>query len=702
MGDSLVNFASRRHEADRRGRVASFGSMNPGGARRSDRAAPNIGGGLSAGRTIRENGTVSTRWSALLAASTIAFAALANGATDADFLAAKAAYERNDARRLAALAPAVRGHLLEPYVEYWQLRLGLDTVDAAAVRSFLSRHGATPLAEPLRNEWLKSLATRGQWTAFAQDFSGSPGEDTELRCHAIQFRRQSEGDAAVSAARPLWFTGRGTPDACEPLFAALVARGELSTDDRRARVRLASESGNTRLAQAVASSLPGAERIAERDFARVERDPAGALAKGEFERSASGRELALYALERAARKDIASARAAWVKYRASLPERDRLRGNARLGFHAARQHVPDANVYFREAGTGAIGEEEHAWRVRAALRAQSWRDVLASIDAMPAAQKEETTWRYWRARASLALGAPDEARRGFESLAGEFNFYGLLAGEALGIVLEPPSRPVTPTPEVLAALASRSEVRRALKLAELDMRLEAIREWAPILRGLDDESLLTIAEFTRRAGLNDRAINTAERTAARHDFSLRYLMPYRGEFENAARENDVDIALLFAIARQESRFIPDIVSSAGAQGLMQLMPGTARWVAKQLGQGAFRSAQVTEIDTNTRFGAYYFRYWLERLDSQPALAAAAYNAGPGRAQAWRPLVPLEGAAWVETIPFNETRDYVKKVLANAMFYTRALDRQTVPLSVRLGVVNPRSPAGAAGGVASAN
>jgi len=675
--------------------------MNRPAARRSDRAAPNVGRGLSVRRPIRENVTVSSRWSPLLAASILAFASLAHAATDADFLAAKAAFERGDARRLSALAPAVRGHVLEPYVEYWQLKLGLDTADAAAVRSFLSRNASTPLAEPLRSDWLKSLALRGQWSTFAQDFNGSTGDDIELRCHAIQFRRQSEGDAALAAAKPLWFTGRSTPDACEPLFTALVARGELTPDDRRARMRLASEGGNTRLVQSIASGLPGNERITERDFARVERDPAAALAKGEFERTASGRELALYALERAARKDVASARAAWVKVRMSLPERDRLRGNARLGFHAARQHASDANVYFREAGSGAIGDEEHAWRVRAALRAQSWRDVLAAIDAMPAAQKEETTWRYWRARANLALGASDDARRGFESLAGEFNFYGLLAAEALGVALEPPSRPVTPTPEALAALAARSEVRRALKLAELDMRMEAIREWAALLRGLDDESLLTIAEFTRRAGLNDRAINTAERTSVRHDFSLRYLMPYRGEFETAARENDVDIALLFAIARQESRFIPDIVSSAGAQGLMQLMPGTARWVAKQLGHGGFRSAQVTEIDTNTRFGAYYFRYWLERLDSHPALAAAAYNAGPGRAQAWRPLVPLEGAAWVETIPFNETRDYVKKVLANAMFYTRALDKQAVPLSVRLGVVTPRVPA-VAGSVASAN
>jgi soluble lytic murein transglycosylase len=149
--------------------------------------------------------------------------------------------------------------------------------------------------------------------------------------------------------------------------------------------------------------------------------------------------------------------------------------------------------------------------------------------------------------------------------------------------------------------------------------------------------------------------------------------------------------MLYGIARQESRFIPDIVSSAGAVGLMQLMPGTAKWVAKQLARNDYQPSRIGSTDLNTQFGAYYFKYWFERLDRMPALAAAAYNAGPGRAQAWRPPAPLEGAIWVETIPFNETRDYVKKVLANAMVYGQSLGRpSSASLTTLLGVVAPRS------------
>jgi soluble lytic murein transglycosylase len=201
--------------------------------------------------------------------------------------------------------------------------------------------------------------------------------------------------------------------------------------------------------------------------------------------------------------------------------------------------------------------------------------------------------------------------------------------------------------------------------------------------------LLLAATYARQVALYDRAVNTADRTSARHDFALRYMAPFRTEFDAASRSNDVDVALLYGIARQESRFSADIVSSAGAVGLMQLMPGTARWVAKQLGRNDYRPAAIADAGTNTLFGAYYFKYWFDRLDRMPALAAAAYNAGPGRAQAWRPPTPLEGAVWVETIPFNETRDYVKKVLANSIVYGQALGSAAQPLTASLGMVAPR-------------
>ena len=631
-----------------------------------------------------------------LALSLCGFAAPAFAQGDPDFLAARDAFERGARSRLDALAPKLAGHVLSPYVDYWQLKLRLDSARDDEIRGYLRRWAQSPLAERLRAEWLKALGRRGQWTTFAAEYPPPAGEDVELACYGLQYLRQRDGDAALAAAKPLWFSGQTTPESCEPLFAALIAKGDLTPVDRRARFRLATEAGNVRLAQSIAVGLPPAERITPREFAHTDPNPAAALARGEFHwTQPDGRSLALYALERAARSDAAAVRGAWEKQRGRLPEADRIYGNARIAYHAARQLNPLAADWYREAEGAALSEEQRAWRVRAALRAGAWPDALAAIEAMPPSEAQTAAWRYWKARALSAAGRADEAGAIHAGLAGELGFYGLLSAEALGRRIELTSAAFEPDAEGLAAFGARDAVRRAVKLAQLDMRADSQREWLYVVRGLPDEALLLAAEYARRQGLYDRAINTADRTLSRHDFGLRYLMPFREHFAAAARAQDVDEALLLGIARQESRFVPDIVSSAGAIGLMQLMPPTAHWVAKQLNRPDYRPSQISDVGINTQFGAYYFKYWLERLDRMPALAAAAYNAGPGRAQAWRNGAPIEGAIWVETIPFNETRDYVKKVLANAMVYARLLNQSYVPLANRLGTVLPRGNGAAA-------
>ncbi len=611
--------------------------------------------------------------------------------SDADFLAAKGAYDKGDRVKLAALAPKLNGHVLQPYVEYWQLKLAIDDATPQAVRDFLDRYPDTPLAEKLRVDWLKALARKSDWNRFALDYPPPSGEDPDLACYGIQYRRQRDGDAALADARPLWFNGQTTPDSCDSLFAALIGRGDLKPADRVVRLRLASEAGNVRLARTIANELPGNDRISERDFHPANSDFQRALTAGTFAwNTGAGRELALYALERVARTDAAAARPGWVKWRDKLPESDRRYGNSRLAYHAARQLNPSANDWYREAGDSPLPPEMQAWRVRAALRVLAWSDVLAAIDGMLDAQRQESAWRYWKARGLIAKGRTAEANALFEALSAETSFYGVLAAESLGRRFElPKSEPLVSTTEALNAFGARPAVQRVVKLAHLDMKPESQREWLFVVRGQPDEALLLAADYARRVALYDRAVNTAERTAVRHDYSLRYMAPFRSEFDAASRSNDVDVALLYAIARQESRFSPDIVSSAGAVGLMQLMPGTARWVANQLGRKDYRGVEISDVELNTLFGAYYFKYWLQRLDRMPALAAAAYNAGPGRAQNWRPPAPLEGAVWVETIPFNETRDYVKKVLANSVIYAQAFGAAPQTLTARLGIVAPR-------------
>jgi soluble lytic murein transglycosylase len=212
-----------------------------------------------------------------------------------------------------------------------------------------------------------------------------------------------------------------------------------------------------------------------------------------------------------------------------------------------------------------------------------------------------------------------------------------------------------------------------------------LREWLWSVRSLPDRDLLAAAELARLANIPDRAINTADRTVQLHDYAQRYPTPHREALDSAARQWDLDEALVYGIIRQESRFITYARSRVGAVGLMQLMPATARWVARQIPVQPFTTAMLIQPEVNIQMGSYYFRRVLADLGSS-LLATAAYNAGPGRARRWRDERALEGAIYAETIPFNETRDYVKKVLTNVWFYTHRLNGRVASMKQILGTV----------------
>jgi soluble lytic murein transglycosylase len=330
-----------------------------------------------------------------------------------------------------------------------------------------------------------------------------------------------------------------------------------------------------------------------------------------------------------------------------------------------------------------------AWKARAAMRAADWPTVLAAIQALPPEEARDPAWRYWRARAFRALGENDAATGLLKSLAREINFYGLLAAEDLNAAAPPSWNGVRPEPADLERMRAVPGIRRALALYAAGLDNEALREWIWALRGRDDRDLLAAAEVARLANEPDRAINTADRTVQLHDFAQRYPIPHRDALAASAKQWDLDEALVYSIIRQESRFMPEARSRVGATGLMQLMPATARWVANQIPVKPFSTAMLTQPELNILMGTYYFRRVLDDL-GHPVLAVAAYNAGPGRARRWRDERTLDGAIYVETIPFSETRDYVKKVLANAWFYHHRLTGKPASLKAMLGTIPGRT------------
>ena len=315
--------------------------------------------------------------------------------------------------------------------------------------------------------------------------------------------------------------------------------------------------------------------------------------------------------------------------------------------------------------------------------------VRDAVDRMSARARQDPAWTYWYGRALGVQGLDDGARAYFLRITGQPNFYGLLAAEELGAMAGIPEPfHVASEPEVAAAGANAG-LARALELYRLDLRSEATREWIFTIRGMDDAQLLAAAELARRAGVFDRAINTADRTLSAHNYKVRFLAPFKEVFDEQARIFGLEEAWVLGLVRQESRFIVNAKSSVGASGLMQLMPATARWVAKRNGLKNYSPARVAEVPINVALGTGYLKMVLDDL-GHPVLASAAYNAGPGRARRWRDARPLEGAIYAETIPFNETRDYVKKVMSNTMYYAQLFGGKLVPLKDRLGRIPAKS------------
>lgn len=630
-------------------------------------------------------------------------------AGDAAVLAAHAAVAAADRTRLALAVAGIGEHPLQPYGEFWTLQLQLrsERGDGAAaldddVRRFLARHPRTYIADRIRLEWLLNLGARREFTALLRERPALVwADDAQLRCYETLARYASGGRSKASAAdgRALLVSTReSATEGCAALADELIADGELSA---WLRVRMLVEHNQLATARRATAALPAAEaRLASQVLDHPERW----LATHERRISRQQIEPALLALARLSRDDPEKAArfAAALNLHLSAEQRGLVWG--RIGHMAAVKLMPEAVEWYRHGGEqvgvapGTVrADEVLEWQVRAALRAGDWPAVRRSIERMPESLAADPAWVYWHGRALAATEQREAAEKQFARIADRFDFYGKLAAEELGrpIVLPPRAAPVAA--EELATLEANAGLRRALSLYRLGLRIEGHREWnwqigvANEGGRMTDRQLLAAAEFARRHGVIDRMISTSERTREEFDFEQRFPAPYRSSLEAHARAVGLEPTWVYGLIRQESRFIEDIRSSAGASGLMQLMPATARWVARKVGMNDFTMARVNDVEVNLRLGTSYLRMVLDDLDGHPALASAAYNAGPGRPRAWRAALPraVEGAIFAETIPFSETRDYVKKVMSNSVYYAALFEDRAQSLKERLGTVAPK-------------
>jgi soluble lytic murein transglycosylase len=573
---------------------------------------------------------------------------------------------------------------LSPYLDYWKLRIPLaqarsdtrtpptpEVLNAAEseTRVFLGKHAGTIYADLLRRDWLYVLAKRGDWAAFdAQYPLWALRDEPLLHCWA-GYSKVTQDPASATKVRQEFSEAmnevRDIGDSCAQLIGALVKAGAMTRTDVWRRLQTSLDAGS---------------------FNAVKRTEAF------FTPNAS--EQAVIAIARQSRQDPAAA----VSQLANVGASDKSTAWALIAANGMRKLHAESNEWTKEALKNPAAfypDDTLQWMTRASLRSLDWKTARSAIEKMSADGRREPTWTYWLAKA-LRNDSKSESKADadmlFKSIAGQFNFYGQLAAEELGQLTSIPPKGPPLTDSELADPARNEGFARALAFYEIGLRPEGNREWNFQLRNMTDRQLIAAAEWACRKNILDRCVNTSDRTKAEFDFQQRFVMPFRDELTPITKERDIDLAWVYGLIRQESRFIMDARSSVGASGLMQIMPATGRWIAKKMGASDFRVEQLKERDTNLRFGTFYLKSVLDDLDGSPAMASAAYNAGPGRPRAWRATLttPVETAIFAEMIPFSETRDYVKKVLSNSTYYAALMTGKPQSLKARLGTVTPKA------------
>ncbi len=609
-------------------------------------------------------------------------------------------FQHDDPQPAVAALPALRGTLLEPWVAYWALQPRLQGASQQDIDAFAKAWpGSLPLKR-LRSQWLLQLAHRKDWAGYLGAYPAYDGDDPQLQC--LQAQAKFETDATDTAAQvlALWAREPSGGAGCNSAAKALLAAGLIGDEALWARLRGFFADGQARTALQFLSALPAPEAKAVR---RAAQDPLGVMldaARDGVPTDTLQRRVLVLALFNMAQQDPQQT------MRLLGGSLRGLRADLRAGiaWRAARsasvQLLPGAAELFEQAQridpAWQPDPDTWKWCLRAALRESRWALVKQATwallhDGQPGDVAEAS---YWRGVALHATGQPAKARALWRDIAEPWSYYGQLATEALGRRVRVPAQvPTPPDMRLLYQEAARDGVREALLLYRVQAYAPAAWQWRATLDDADDAQLHAAAQLACDQQAWLLCISASERMQTGVDWSQRYVMPFRQQVAQASRSTGVGEAFLYGIMRQESRFAPGIRSWAGANGLMQLMPATARWVARKIGLDGFQAEQVNDVATNLTLGSAYLDLLLQRFDGSQAMAAAGYNAGPGRSARWRgmPLpdkASLDGAIFTESIPVEQTRDYVKRVLANATVYSALLGGERQSLESRLALAAP--------------
>ncbi len=557
------------------------------------------------------------------------------------------------------------GYPLRPYLLYFDARRRLSRVGESQALALRAELAGTPLEERFLREWLVAQAEHGRWAIYAKHYE--PSDDVVGRCHyARALYRTGDRSQAQPRVRDLWLVPQSQPEECDPVFDSWISAGGLDQETVWARLLLALEANETRLARYLLRFFDRTNASAGRLCYDVHLKPEMVRSLSRFADTEAGRRALRHGLVRYARQDADKALELFetVERTYAFDESERAAIRERLTVAATGMGLVPHD--------GPIGySTAHRLQVAQGLVLnRSWDEAILWITALPPEVADEPEWRYWLGRALIDSGEePATGRQHLRTIAGLPTWYGLLAAADLGSTPGVPEDPSRNDPGAWRELLVVPAVRRMVELLAADDLVNARREWQYALPELEPHQRLDLVELTAALGWVDQAIAGAWDADLKEVTRIRYPTPHLDAFRLGAFSANLPMGLLLAISRRESAFNPRARSSAGARGLMQLMPATARVVADRIREGRPSNEDLLRPDTSVRLGAHHLAGLMSRYDGNRVLAIAAYNAGEGRVKRWlRDASGMPTAVWVERIPFRETRAYVKNVLVAATIY----------------------------------
>ncbi|MGB5719037.1 MAG: transglycosylase SLT domain-containing protein [Gammaproteobacteria bacterium] len=598
------------------------------------------------------------------------------------FLKAYKALNEHRYREFNQLAKQLRDYPLYPYLEFWEMRGDLLHVSNEDIAAFIERYQGDSVSARMRQSWLYQLARQRDWKKLLQEYRGN--QPVTLQCYKLQAQiNTGQTDGLVDDALKLWMIGKSQVKNCDPVFKYLDDHKAITEDLLWQRIRLAMQQGNPGLALFLAKKLPDEDRVWVELWRDARNRPAKTLAAPKLKKdSPQAREIILYSVRRIASSDADLAFEKWARlkprYAFSDAEIGELEKNMALS--AAWQRNPRAHEWLEAVPQAAVDDKLREWRIRTAVSIGDWPAVVKHTADLSVEETRREEWRYWRALALENTGQRTQALEDFAQLARERDYHGFLAADFMNWPYEMGNQPIEYDPVILEALSQKPEFIRARELYRAELFIDARREWAYITRGMSPDNLKLAAVLAEQWGWHDRAILTVAQSKDYSDLNLRFPIDYQKEVRKIAQQYKLEPAHVYAVIRQESAFNKDARSHAGALGLMQLMPRTGKVTAKKNNIPLPSTGLLYEPDKNITIGSAYLKQVMAQFDDNIVLASAAYNAGPHRVKRWLPEDEEKPAArWIAMVPFNETRNYIQRILAYIAIYDWRLEQPATPI-----------------------